>query len=109
MPLTLHTRSPDSEEESYIESPTLTQAGESEDDFENDEDIVPEDVNGASDISQRAENGGVEVSAELGGSAVEEEMLKVYRTALDGDRAMPEVWYTCFPIYMHNLVWRKVM
>ncbi|KAF8443402.1 hypothetical protein BGX38DRAFT_1200661 [Terfezia claveryi] len=81
------------EEESYIESPTLTQADDSGDNLENDEEIAPEDASGACNISENTENHRVKVSAEhmlLGGSAIEAEILKVYRTVLDGDRAMSE-------------------
>lgn len=103
MPLTamkLSTRLSDSEEELYIESPTLTQVEESEDNLENDKDIVPRDASDASNISEKTGNDTAKVSAEhmpLGGTAIEEEMLKVYKTVLDGDRAMPEVWCTSFP------------
>ena len=110
MPLTAvtpGTRSPGPEQESYIESPTLTQADESEDNLENDNDIVPEDASDASNISENTKNDRVKVGTEympLGGSVIGEEILKVYRTVLDGDRAMSEVWCTSFPIDMHNLV-----
>ncbi|KAF8427557.1 hypothetical protein EV426DRAFT_640789 [Tirmania nivea] len=105
MAITLSTRSSDSEEETYIESPTLTQPDESGDNLKN-EDSVPEAACDASNSSENIEKDTVGVRAEhmpLGGIAIEEEMLKAYRTVLDGDRAMSEVWYTSFPIYMHSL------
>lgn len=107
MPFTAVTPGPDHMEESYIESPTLTQADESGDNLENNDDIVPDDASDAIYISEKTENNWVDVSTEnipLDESRIEEEMLKVYRTVLDGNRAMSEVWYANFPIYMHSLV-----